>query len=141
MLENSFLRSVFKLPILTLIGAVIFIVFLLYSIAKGFIAAAAEFGSEFNHVFLGFSGLLIIAAAVILIVAGLIMHWRNKSLRPVRHSSSDSSTAHSPEPATAPEQEEEVVEEPPQEEQIETPADTAETEEPAKEEKSEDKKE
>lgn len=117
--KNSFFRSLLKLPILTLIGIALFVVFLLYSIAAGIVAAATEFGHEFVKVFWGLPGWLVIIASAVLIVAGIILHWRNKSLGPTRHSTK------SDEPAPAPEVE------PPEPEKAES------TEEVVQEEKTE----
>lgn len=137
MVNNSFLRSVLKLPILTLIGSIIFIVFLLYSIAKGFIAAATEFGHEFAAVFWGFSGKLIIIAAVVLIVAGVVIRWRNGSLGPKRGTSQESESIPPTPSPVGPEEAVETEEQPAEEQENEESAETGEpepaekTEEPA----------
>lgn len=129
--KNSFFRTVLKLPLLTLIGVALFVIFLIYAVAAGIVAAATEFSAEFSKVFTAISGILVIVASIVLIVAGIVLHMRANPSKRSRATYSKESAKPAP-----PKKEPEVVEnEPVPEPEAQGEPEQPETEAPAEESK------
>ncbi|MGC8516167.1 MAG: hypothetical protein ACP5OC_08570 [Thermoplasmata archaeon] len=65
---------ILHLPILILLGLVIFVIFLIVAVAAGIVAAAYEFGNAFRAFFGHYFEIPVIA--VILIILGIVLHFR-----------------------------------------------------------------
>ncbi len=69
--NTSLLGRFLKLPLLTLVGILLLVIFLIVGVAVGIVAAAYEFGNAFRTFFNDYFYVIIVAIA--LIVAGIII--------------------------------------------------------------------
>jgi uncharacterized membrane protein len=67
-------NRILHLPILILVGLVIFVIFLIVAVAAGIVAAAFEFGNAFRAFFGHYFEIPVIA--VVLIVLGIFFHFK-----------------------------------------------------------------
>ena len=110
-MKPTLARRFFRLPVLTIIGIGVFVIFLIIAIADGIVAAAYEFSHAFDRFFAVY--FYIPVGSLVLVILGVILHYNSRKNKSMKTEAKEEVSKTTPEQEPAPDIKEETpVEEP-----------------------------
>ena len=81
-MKPTLARRFFRLPVLTIIGIGVFVIFLIIAIADGIVAAAYEFSHAFDRFFAVY--FYIPVGSLVLVILGVILHYNSRKKKSMK---------------------------------------------------------
>ena len=110
-MKPTLARRFFRLPVLTIIGIGVFVIFLIIAIANGIVAAAYEFSHAFDRFFAVY--FYIPVGSLVLIILGVILHYNSRKKKSMKTEAKEQVSKTTTEQEPAPDTKEETPAEEP----------------------------